>query len=191
MTPDRMAAMHDYLYDLQRDADAPPEPPDPDLAALSKQGVTPLLAAAMLECPRRACIEDWAEAAALAALIEDCDVNRKSPEEMALARKQAAYARKLHINFTYLRRNLNRNLKRLHERREGKRRRARRPHVSLGTLTPEQRERAERLWANGPTGGLTWQGAMRTHARESPAVYRRVHRILHGVTGDRCQHERI
>ena len=147
------------------------------LLALYNAGVTPLLAGAMLDWPPRESIQDWAEEAALHALIVLCRVDEESPGEMALARTQARYARKLKINFAFLEKNLDRNLAR---RPYGpiRRRKHHRPHAFLGVMTWWQRAAARELWEGGKTHGLTFHRACCTTVEGNEAVYRRAHRVI-------------
>lgn len=180
-----MATLHDWIEDIRREGQRAPGTRHAWARAMEAQGASPKLAGMMAElvwmgeADLDAPLRDTAEQAALGELVERCNVDTEDAQEMALARKQAGYARVLNIRFGYLVANLKRDLARLDARRSGGRRvRRPRPHYSLGTLTPAQRRRAEQLWAAGPTHGLSWHEAMLTSAREDPAVYRRAHRII-------------
>ena len=166
--------------------------------ALQRRGVTPILSrliardnAAWQAVLDGEPLEDVAERVCLEDLMTSLEFDSdgypgadepdltKDPEVLAIVRKQATYARKLYINYKYLRRNLDRNVDRLTRRRNKRYRpRRRRPHYSLGTLLPKQRQEAEQIWKSGACHGLTLHQAIYVSARDNPAVYRRVHRVL-------------
>lgn len=187
----KMATVHDWIEDQrQADLEAASNPEHGAMRELARQGVTPFLARLIRERDTtRPCgptLEDQAEAAALDHLVGVFGIDRRNKREMAMARKQAEYARKLTVNFgfleTNLRRNLRRNRKRLDRKQKEYRPRNRRAHACFGILSPRQRQEAEQLWADGANHGLTWAEAMRTKPRENYAVYQRVRRILGLVT---------
>jgi hypothetical protein len=188
----RMADLHDHIEDAERDrrrATAPARHADDQrlLDDLDARGVSPILARKIAEYIGWAAekvpnddtaLADLAEETALADLLGQCDADPDNPTELAMARKQAAYARRLWVNYGFLVNNLHRNLYRLDRKTKGAKRHKRRPHVTLDKLTPHQNAEAERMWLEGATHGLTWHEARLVRARENGAVYRRVHRIL-------------
>lgn len=183
----------DWLEDRrQADKRRAEEPEDPHITRmreLGTRGVTPRLAALIYwsdyyaEDMSEEALRDAAEAVTFKWLAIGVDPD--DSEEVAICRRQARYARNLYVNMKFLERNVDRDIQRLWKRRTiGDRRRRRRPHSALGVLTWEQRARAEYLWRSGAHHGLSFHRAMYVSARDDPAVYRRVHRILRQARED-------